>query len=292
MKKQNTLAQGVLNSSVVTFEEFANFYAELSAYSQARFLWNGFPETINPVSLERFLYEYGLVAIFYDDVVGWQCLPCTYTAPFNNDGYPTRFRAFSPYNAYRIGLELSDNAFIIFNNLARLPGVELARLYAARMASASRIIDLNINDQKNPIIVQGTHNQMLTLEQMQAQFDNYQKYIKIDSDIVDLSNKPFTKLDIQAPFVSPQIQTQLLEIKNEYLCMLGVSNVGVIKKERQITDEIQVNMNNAYLARYNYLKPRNEFCEKFNNVTGLNVTVKFFDEEKEVIKNESLHDAN
>ena len=73
-----------------------------------------------------------------------------------------------------------------------------------------------------------------------------------------------------------------MQIWNEALTYLGISNNNTQKKERMITDEVVRNMGGTIASRYSRLSPRKKACKLINKMFGLNIDVRFREDFREM----------
>ena len=143
--------------------------------------------------------------------------------------------------------------------------------YAQKLAEIDRTILTNCNAQKTPIIVKGSQNQRLTLENFIEDVEKNVPYAFIDAD--SFNGTEFNVFNTSSPFVGDKLQQLKEAYWNEALTFLGISNVRHEKKERLITDEVQRALGGTYAARFTGLDMRRIACEQINKMFGLDIWV-------------------
>lgn len=267
-KKGNGLfgESAVMNNS--TYIQYFNRLVELSV---SMFEWQGLPETVDPRYLELHLFQNGSMVYFRDEVMGDLCLDCIANGQFDVYGNPISRRAYSSYNQYQKTLNESDSV-IIWNNYLRQPSVLDVKMFAKRLYNLDRIIDVNANAQKTPVMVQGTEKQRLTLVNLYKEFDGNAPFIFGDKNL-DLNS--LRAISTNAPYVADKLYQLKTQIWNEALTYLGISNLNIQKKERMITDEVQRNQGGTIASRYSRLEARREAVDKINRMFGTDISVDY-----------------
>lgn len=280
-RKTNFWESAVMNNAT-----YIQYYNRLIELSIAMFDWTGLPNTIDPRFLELTLFKYGQAVFFEDEVMGYLALTNAVQGGFDVYGYPVASRAYSPYNNYQKNLTLDDSV-IIYNNYLRTPSSLDVEVFAKRLYNLDRVIDVNANAQKTPILIKCAETQRLTMKNLYKEFDGNSPVIFGDNGLNDAN---FTVLSTEAPYVADRIYQLKTQIWNEALTYLGISNINVQKKERLITDEVSRNMGGVIASRYSRLNARQNACEKINKMFGLNVWCEYRDDYREL--DEELEDVN
>lgn len=250
----------------------------LSELSISMFEWKNLPPTVDARYLELRLFENGCAVYFNDEVMGNLCLDCLPHGNYDVYGNPVKRRAYSSYNNYQKILDESDSV-IIWNNYLRCNSIGLVQLYARRLYNLDRIIDVNTNAQKTPVLLQGTEQQRLTLLNLYKQYDGNEPFIFGDKNL-DLNS--LKALSTNAPYVSDKIYELKTQIWNEALTVLGITNVNIQKKERLITDEVTRNQGGTIASRYSRLESRRQAVDKINAMFGTNIEVNYREDFQQV----------
>lgn len=258
-------------SAVMNNATYIQYFNRLVELSVSVFEWQGLPETVDPRYLELHLFQNGSVVYFRDEVMGDLCLDCIANGQFDVYGNPISRRAYSSYNQYQKTLNESDSV-IIWNNYLRQPSVLDVKMFAKRLYNLDRIIDVNANAQKTPVLVQGTEKQRLTLVNLYKEFDGNAPFIFGDKNL-DLNS--LRSISTNAPYVADKLYQLKTQIWNEALTYLGISNLNIQKKERMITDEVQRNQGGTIASRYSRLEARREAVDKINRMFGTDISVDY-----------------
>lgn len=267
-KKKNQAFHDALMANGATYVQYYNRLMELS---MSMFEWKNLPDTVDERYLELGLFSSGCMIFFKDDVIGELALNMTYQGGFDIYGEPTRRRAYSRYNQFQTTLD-KDNSVIIWNNMLRTNSALDVQMFAYRLYNLDRIVDINANAQKTPVLITCDEKQKLTMKNLYMQYEGNYPVIFGDSN---LDIKSLSVLKTDAPFVSDKIYDLKIKIWNEALTYLGISNINTTKKERMITDEVIRNQGGTIASRYSRLESRRRAVKKINKMFGLNITVDY-----------------
>ena len=193
-------------------------------------------------------------------------------------GNPVLRRAYSRYNNYQKLLK-GSNSVIIWNNYLRTNSVLDVEMFAKRLYNLDRIIDVNANAQKTPILIKCDETQRLTMLNVYKEYDGNSPVIFGDKA---LNSNGLEVLSTGAPYVADKIYQLKTQIWNEALTYLGISNINVQKKERMITDEVTRNQGGTIASRYSRLECRREAVKKINDMFGLNIEVNYREDFQQV----------
>ena len=265
-------------SAVLNNRTYVQYVNRLTELAISMFEWSGLPESVDSRYIELHLFSNGCMVYFDDEVMGNLCLDCTYNGGLDVYGYPILRRAYSSYNGYNRLLK-NSNSVIIWNNLLHIPSEADIRAYARRLWMLDRIIDVNANAQKTPILVQGNEKQRLSLVNLYKEYDGNAPVIFGDSS---LNTEGLKSISTGAPYVADRIYELKTQIWNEALTYLGISNINIQKKERLITDEVTRNQGGTVASRYSRLEARRQAVERINDMFGTNIKVNYREDYQEI----------
>lgn len=265
-------------SAILNNRTYVQYVNRLTELAISMFEWSGLPESVDSRYIELHLFSNGCMVYFDDEVMGNLCLDCTYNGGLDVYGYPILRRAYSSYNGYNRLLK-NSNSVIIWNNLLHIPSEADIRAYARRLWMLDRIIDVNANAQKTPILVQGNEKQRLSLVNLYKEYDGNAPVIFGDSS---LNTEGLKSISTGAPYVADRIYELKTQIWNEALTYLGISNINSQKKERLITDEVTRNQGGTVASRYSRLEARRQAVERINDMFGTNIKVNYREDYQEI----------
>lgn len=267
-KREKTLFGESATVNNLTYMQYLNRLTELSV---SMFEWKNLPPTVDARYLELHLFETGCMVYFNDDVIGNLCLDCLPSGRLDVYGNPVLRRAYSGYNNYQKMLKES-NSVIIWNNYLHTNSVLEVKMFAKRLYNLDRIIDVNANAQKTPVLIQGTEQQRLTLKNLYKEFDGNSPFIFGDKNL-DLNS--LKCLQTGAPYVCDKLYNLKQMYWNEALTYLGINNTGAQKRERMLSIESSQAQGGTISSRYSRLQSRREAVEKINAMFGTNIEVNY-----------------
>lgn len=262
------LFEDSLTMNNLTYIQYLNRLTELAI---SMFEWKNVPATVDIRYIEMQLFEAGCLIYFDDDVMGNLCLNCLYNGRLDVYGNPILRRAYSRYNNYQKLLK-PDNSVIIWNNYLHTNSILDIKMFARRLYNLDRIIDINANAQKTPVLIQGSEKQRLTLRNLYKEYEGNMPFIFGDKN---LDINALKSIQTNAPYVADKIYTLKTQIWNEALTYLGISNINIQKKERLITDEVTRNQGGTIASRYSRLEMRRLAANEINEMFGTNIEVNY-----------------
>lgn len=267
-KREKTLFGESATVNNLSYMQYLNRLTELSV---SMFEWKNLPPTVDARYLELHLFETGSMVYFDDDVIGNLCLDCLPSGRLDVYGNPVLRRAYSGYNNYQKLLKES-NSVIIWNNYLHTSSILEVKMFARRLYNLDRIIDVNANAQKTPVLIQGTEQQRLTLKNLYKEFDGNSPFIFGDKNL-DLNS--LKCLQTGAPYVCDKLYNLKQMYWNEALTYLGINNTGAQKRERMLAIESSQAQGGTISSRYSRLQSRREAVEKINAMFGTNIEVNY-----------------
>lgn len=274
-RKKTNFGESLLMNNA-TYMQYFNRLMELSV---SMFEWKNLPSTCDVRYLELALFMNGSAIFFQDDVLeDYVALDVICSGRLDVYGNPVLRKAYSRYNNYQKLLK-GSNSVIIWNNYLRTNAVLDVEMFAKRLYNLDRIIDVNANAQKTPILIKCDETQRLTMLNVYKEYDGNSPVIFGDKA---LNSNGLEVLSTGAPYVADKIYQLKTQIWNEALTYLGISNINVQKKERLITDEVTRNQGGTIASRYSRLESRREAVKKINEMFGLNIEVNYREDFQQV----------
>ena len=267
--------------------QYGMYLERLTELAISMFEWKNLPDSCDERFLELTLFTNGYAVFFKDedlsntglsdaDTGSYLALPVATNGRWNVYNIPTKRRAYAS-NGYNKNLD-KNNSVMIYNNLLHTNSVNVSRTYARRIYNLDRIVDVNANAQKTPVLILANEQQRLTMLQVYQKWDGNEPVIFGDRD---LDMKLVQALRTDAPYVADKIQSLKTELWNEALTYLGISNISFQKKERMISDEVLRNQGGTIASRYSRLNARRKAADQINKMFGLNIEVDFREDYRE-----------
>lgn len=256
-------------SAILNNAQYLYYYHRIMQLALSRFEYKDLPDSMDERFLEMQLIERGSALLFTDDVMGPLCLPFSYGGPLDIYQKPTVRRAYASngYNAERSEID----SVIIYNNRMRSPDIAAIRLFAYRLWNFDRIIDINCNAQKTPVVVQCDEQGRLTLTNLFKEVDGNAPVIYTNKNL-DLPNS-LKAINIQAPFIAENVLNIKKSVWDECMSYLGITTAGIYKAERVTSSEANNAGGTTVASRWSPLAERQTAIEKFNKMFGLNISV-------------------
>ena len=259
--------------------QITNYYTYLMKLRQCRslaenvFCYENMPKMIDVAYMNAVLVNKGAIAFFIDEVMGGLlALPFSISGKLDVYGRPQRIIAYGK-NGYNKPLN-KDEFVIMYDNYGRYPLILDIYQYAERLAELERTKDINIRQQRTPRIWQTSDEKMRTLKDILNNVDAYSDdVIAYDSFAIDEINGVL----LPAPFVADKLQDEKEKLWNEFLRLIGVSNVSIQKKERNIKDEISASNGGTIASRFNRFEPRKKALEQIKEKFNIDIKVSYYD---------------
>ena len=254
-------------------QTFTDYFNRLKLLARSVFKWNNLPNGISEKWIEKYLFYEGQCMFFKDDTLGFMVTKIAPGGSLNPYDEPTLLRpvATNYPGVFRDYLNGSE-CVLIGNNDDKIPTIPTIKQYAYRLADISRTIDINIQAQKTPTLIQCSKNQLESLKNVYRQWNGYEPVIYGSKDL-DLSGIQVLKTD--APIVFDKLQIQKHDIWNECMTFLGINNANMDKRERLVDDEVQANNQQIEYCGQLMLKAREEACKQINEIFDLDISVEF-----------------
>lgn len=281
MGKKKTMYE---ESAKLNGRNYGHYLMTFADLAMSSFEWEGLPKTVNIRFLELTLFTEGNAVFFKDEDLSnttgvpdldnegtYLALQVITSGRLNVYREPINYEAYAP--SYIKPLN-NENSVIIYNNYLHSNTLETAKIFARRLYNIDRIIQVNVNAQKTPVVIVCDDTERLSFINIFKEIDGNAPAI-FGSKNIDLNK--IKGLNLNAPYVSDKLYELKTNYWNDALTLLGITNQTYEKKERMLKDEVLRGAGGTFASRYSRLKSRKEACEKINAIFGLNVDVRFND---------------
>lgn len=272
-KKYNLLSYKSI-ASQLNNRTYTDYFYRLMLIARSLFKWEGLPNGIDEKWIEKYLFYEGTCVFYKDPTLGYMVTKWSVDGTLNAYDEPTTIKPYAANIIVLNGGHTLDNnkdCVIIRNNDDMIPTFPTIQLYSADLTNIKRTIDVNIANQKTPVVVTCTDKQKLTFKQAIKQRDENEPVIYGDKNI-DMNN--INVLRTESPIVFDKLQIQKNNIWNECMTFLGINNANTDKRERLVDDEVQANNQLIKANEDVMLKARERACDLINKMFGLNVSVR------------------
>lgn len=265
---RNTILQSTL-TALNTYELYKNQFLMLA---KSVFVFKNLSKYVDTSVMDGILIRQGSIAFFYEDVLdAIVCLPYR-TLGLNQriTKKPKMIEVYDTDSGYTKILKANEFVIMYDNNM-KLPIYNMITQYAERYSFIQRSIDANIHQQKTPRIWKVPENKVKTFEDMLNSYDGFEVNIMAYADniVEDVS----VVLE-PAPYVADKLETSKEKLFNEFLRFIGVANLSVQKKERNIRDEIQASQGGTIASRYSRYSTRKQAIDEINELFADKLTEK------------------
>lgn len=258
------------DSVVLNDRTYIQYLNRLTELATCMFEWKNLPPSVDERFMEMQLFNKGMCIFFRDDEMGELALPMSIKGDLDVYGIPKVRHAYSK-SGYTNDLTDKDSV-IIFNNYLHTNSVNDVEMFARRLSNIDRIIDVNANAQKTPILITCSEQERQTMVNLYLKYDGNQPVIFGTND---LNPKSLSVLKTDAPYNADKLYTLKTQYWNEALTYLGISNINVQKKERLISDEVTRNQGGTIASRYSRLESRRQAVKKINAMFGTDIEVNY-----------------
>ena len=236
------------------------------------FEYSDMPKSVDTFYLEFIMQTRGLCIVIDDERFGPTALECTIGGKLNHYYMPTAYRGVDPTGELT-GTYNAEDVILFKNSPLYAPLLQQLRYYAKQLALASETINVNLDAQWTPYIIQGD-------KRMLNQFNNFMKKVRagvraiFTAKNLDLMSM-LQVLPTQAPFVAMDVNDVKQTILRECMTFLGIDNANQDKRERVQSAEVYANNTQIIASRNIWLAERQKAVDAFNKKFGTNVKVSF-----------------
>lgn len=251
----------------------------LSEMCVSRYKWYGLDDpriTSDELFLEKELLHGGLVVAYYDKRYDTILTPRANVAGQRNlYDNPTGFRVLG--QGFIGGRISSKNCVPIWGSISRIPDFDIITLYAHRLATIDRTIEINSRNARKMRVVEASHDQRLTMANIDKAMDRGDPAIFVDlqttgSQLVEQINA--VDLGIDTKDIE---ELHILKVRqwNECMGLLGIDGANQDKKERLVSNEVEANAEQINLSKTRALYTRRKAAEEINAKFGTKIWVDY-----------------
>lgn len=245
-----------------------NYYRErLINLALAQFEWQNLPDTCDRLYFEKTLLLNGSACMCKPKGTDfWLSVGYIPTGQFDVYGYPTNIRGIG-FNAKNIE---TDDWMLLYDNMTLTTLLPKIDLYARLLWECHNTYRSNLKMQNTPYIIATSKNESLSFRNLFNKIFSFDPVVMVKSNVdIDSSVKV---LDLKVPYIGNELLDSLKTIWNQALSMLGITG-ETTKKERMISDELQLNRQEDTISMSARLLNRTIFCNKMNEKYGLDMSV-------------------
>ena len=265
------------NSQLTNLRTYQLYLRQALSLAENVFKFENLPEFIDVAYMNKCLLNKGAIAFFYEET-----LDTIVALPF------VKYGSLDLYGRYKTIQVIGQNGYtrvlnkdefvIMYDNYGKYPLYLDIIQYAERLALYERICDINIAQQRTPRIWQTSSDMERTVKDLLNNIDGLTEsvtsYKSLQIDKINAILQP-------APFIADKVTERKEKLWNEFLRLIGVANITVQKKERNIRDEILASQGGTIASRFQRYEPRKkaieEINEKFKEHLKAPIIVSFYD---------------
>lgn len=261
-----------INSQFNNFKSYLMYLRQCRSLAENVFLFENLPEYVDVAYINKILVEKGSIAWFKDEVMGLLALPWVRQGNLDVYGRPTTIRVYGT-NGYTKVLNIGEYV-IMYDNYGKYPLLLDITQYAQRLANCVRVQDINVSQQKTPRYWKTSQDKVESIKGLLNKIDSDENTV-IGYEDIDIDN---TQCVLEpAPYVTDKLDDYKNNIFNEFLRLIGVANLTVQKKERNIKDEVLASQGGTIASRFSRFEPRKKAVDLINKKFESDIQVKFFD---------------
>lgn len=261
-----------INSQFNNFKSYLMYLRQCRSLAENVFLFENLPEYVDVAYINKILVEKGSIAWFKDEVMGLLALPWVRQGNLDVYGRPTTIRVYGT-NGYTKVLNVGEYV-IMYDNYGKYPLLLDITQYAQRLANCVRVQDINISQQKTPRYWKTSQDKVESIKGLLNKIDSDENAV-IGYDDINIED---TQCVLEpAPYVTDKLDDYKNNIFNEFLRLIGVANLTVQKKERNIKDEVLASQGGTIASRFSRFEPRKKALDLINEKFDVDIQVKFFD---------------
>ena len=251
---------------------YNNNYFALTLIALNRFKWES--KIIKPFErlseyIEHLLYYYGQ-CLLHKTGEYWEVLRCVALGKPDEFGVPTRFQTFT-FSGEKSKIYDYKDVIWIKNNAYCLPTSFWIWKYCDRISHIERVMDLNIDAQKTPYIIETTPEMQFSVKNLFKKIKEMSEVIFTNSSAGGIREK-VKVLDLNSPYLVDKLYAQKQNEFNDALNFIGINTIDE-KRERLITGEAEIAEDLTEKFTNLFESPRRKAVEQFNSIAGDNALI-------------------
>lgn len=260
------------NDDQLTIRTYQEIFYRLERVALNAVEWKNLPEGLDPMIIERYLFYFGNVVLYYDEILmQYVALPMRGEFAWDVNAYPTVYDVVG-FGGYTRRLTV-DNSVIIWNNYQLNPTAEMAGLLATRLTNTLRTGDQHLELQKLGKILCVPENKRSGLKEIIRKIKNFAAYI-IASPAAKELGESVTALDTELDYIVDKLDNHYSFLWHDALAYFGITSMSDKKSGVNImeskSEDAMANANRGPM-----IHARRDGVKKFNQMFGENVSVDF-----------------
>lgn len=266
----------ISNENLLTTQTYSQMYYRIERLALNVFKWRNLPYGLKSMIIERYLFYFGRVALFYDEVLEqFVALPVTGEFAWDVDYYPTAYEV-TGFGGYRRMLDYT-NSVLLYNDYQMSPGSEMASIFATRLTNSLRTSDMHLELQKIGKVITAPETKRKGFETILKKIKNFAATVIASPAAMDMKDS-IQVLDTELDFIVDKLDGHYTFMWHDVLNYLGIDSMS----DKQSGVNPLESKAEAAMAQGNRMAMKNareEGIEKFNEMFGQNVELEFLGKE-------------
>lgn len=258
------------NEDALTQTTYMQYMYRIERVALNAVRWDGLPETVRQMVIERYLYYYGNAVFFKDEILDqYFVLPITAEYDWDVDHYPIEYDV-TDWRGRRWHLS-KDNSVIIWNNYQRVPSIPMAQLFATRLTNTMRTSDNHLEAQRIGKIIVAPENKRRGVKALLDRVKGFHLFTIVSPAAAELSGQ-VTVLDTELDYIGDKIDNHYSFIWHDCMQYFGITSTSD-KKSGMTAEEIMSENDTAISGQGALLNSREDAVKEINKMFGLNISV-------------------
>lgn len=286
-----------ITDAEILYQMYERILGELA---MNRFMWTGWPKTVNPRFVELILHLRGLVVVFKDTrsygkegTASWRpatdaifALRGTPAGGRNMMDDPVMYTLTGPGTAQKFqGVQLPASACVpIWANYFRTTDWDIVTTYARKLANVDRTIEINLMNARRTKVLAYDENTRLSVENINKQIEEGSAAIRVTREMIASGSLSALDLGVNPDSIE-KLSIVRTRLWSEAMGLLGINNANQDKKERLVADEVDANDDQVESMRRVNLNARQQACalmrDMFPDELG-NVNVEYWSQDAQI----------
>lgn len=266
----------ISDDDLLTAQTYSQMFYRIERLALNVFKWKNLPKGLKSMIIERYLFYFGRVALFYDDVLEqYVALPVTGEFAWDVDYYPTVYEV-TGFGGYRKRLDIT-NSVLLYNDYQMSPGAEMGSIFSTRLTNSLRTSDMHLELQKVGKIIAAPETKRKGIETIFKKIKNYATTIIASPAAAEMKDS-IQVLDTELDFIVDKLDSHYAFMWHDVLNYLGIDSMsdkqsGVNPLESKA--EAAMAMGNRMAMK----NAREDAIKVFNEMFGENVELDFLGKE-------------
>lgn len=268
------------NTDLVNYYTKYLFEKVISIYK-----WDGLPDSW---AVNYFLYTLfgkGFLAVFNTEEYGVIPNECA-LAGYNVFYQPTTALVANPALRENRRMLIGEECELIRMQPNYSGVMDIVSNYADLMALAMETAGINLlNSKLSYVFFSDNQANAASFKKLYDQIASGEPMAVIDKDLIGIEGEKHWELftqNVGQNYITDRVLTDMRTLENMFNTEIGIPNANTMKRERLISDEVNSNNVDTQSKVILWLETMQNDIKKVNDMFGLNISVKYRYEDKEV----------